>query len=288
MSRPDPQRQPGDDSPQRAAEEELALRNAELERRLAERGAELERGNRQQELFAYGISHDLRAPLRAIESFAALLDASAGAQLDDAGRDHLARIRGAAARMSVLIDALLALSRASRVELRPAPVDLSMLADWALAELQDAEPTRAAEIVVQPGLAACGDERQLKQLLDQLLHNAWKFSRDRDRVRIEVGGECRDGRMRLSVRDQGSGFEMRYAQRVFEPFQRLHGAEEGGGSGLGLAIVQRVAERHGGRVWAESAPGEGSVFHVELPAVDGGCASDEDAGPGGNHNENDA
>ena len=277
MPSTDPARPSGDPATPLADAAWLADRNAALERRLVELEAELERGNRQQELVAYGISHDLRAPLRAIDGFAALLDASAGASLDDAGRGHLARIRGAAARMSGLIDALLGLSRASRAELRHEPVDLSLLAEWTLAELQDAEPARAVEARVQPGLAARGDERQLKQLLDQVLHNAWKFSRDRDRVCIEIRGGRQDGRMRLALRDQGCGFEMRYAERVFEPFQRLHGADEGGGHGLGLAIAQRIAERHGGRLWVESEPGVGSVFHLELPALDDDGRSGEDA-----------
>ena len=280
MSSPEPERQPGDPAPPRADEASLAGRNAQLERRLAEMEAELARGNRQQELFAYGISHDLRAPLRAIEGFAALIDANADTALDATGRDHLARIRAAAARMSGLIDALLALSRASRVELRREPVDLSLLAEWTLAELRDAEPARAVAAKVQPGLLACGDERQLKQLFDQLLHNAWKFSGEREQVRIEVDGERRDGLLRLSLRDHGCGFDMRYAARMFEPFQRLHGAEEGGGNGVGLAIAQRIAERHGGRLWAESEPGVGSVFHLELPELDDGCGSEEDAGQG--------
>lgn len=252
---------------QHAAEESLQTWSATLEQRVAERTEELEKVNRQQELFAYGVSHDLRAPLRAIDSFAALLAGQYGAQLDDTGRDHLDRIRNAAARMSGLIDALLDLSRASRNELKSDTVDLSLLAEWACAELQDAEPTRNADIRVQPGLAVQGDERLLKLLLDQLLHNAWKFSRERERVEIEVIGEHHGDRLVVAIRDCGDGFDMRYAERMFEPFQRLHGPEQAGGNGLGLAIAQRIAERHGGRMWAASELGSGSVFHVELPAA---------------------
>jgi PAS domain S-box-containing protein len=251
---------------ERAAELALQDWNATLEQRVAERTAALEQSNRQQELFAHGVSHDLRAPLRAIDSFAQLLAKDYDAQLDNTGRDYVERIRAAAQRMGGLIAALLELSRAGRSDLKVEPVDLSLLADWACAELQDAEPGRAAEIEVQPGLLACGDERHLKRMLDQLLDNAWKFSRGRERVRIEVSGERRGERLVLSVRDHGSGFDMRYAEKMFEPFQRLHGPEQGGGNGLGLAIAQRIVERHDGRLWGESEPGTGAVFHVELPA----------------------
>lgn len=251
----------------RAAEAELRERNAALEAQLAERDAELERTRRQQDLLAHGISHDLRAPLRAIDSFAALIAGEYRDRLDDTGRDYLDRIRNAAARMSGLIDALLELTRADRGDIKPAAVDLSLLAEWVGAELQDAEPSRAADVTVQPGLLVRGDERQLKQLLTQLLRNAWTFSRGCDRVRIVVGGERHGDRLHVSVRDEGAGFDMRYADRMFEPFQRLHSTEQGGGSGLGLAIAQRIAQHHGGRIWAESQADAGSVFHLELPAA---------------------
>ncbi|NZA25018.1 sensor histidine kinase [Luteimonas sp. SJ-92] len=230
----------------------------------AERALQMLR--RQQEILAHGISHDLRAPLRAIAGYAQILVAGHGEGLDPRGRDYLDRICEAAARMEELIEGLLMLSHAARAPLRESEVDLSLLAEWSLAELQDAEPGRAAEIGVQPQLAAWGDERLLKQLFERLLHNAWKFSAERDRVRIEVRGERRGGRTVISIVDHGSGFDMRYADRMFEPFQRLHGPEQGGGHGLGLAVVQCIAERHEGRLWAESTPGSGSVFHVELPA----------------------
>ena len=250
---------------QRHAEDALQAWSHMLESRVAERTAELEKLARQQDLFAYGVSHDLRAPLRAIDGFATLLANQHAGQLDDSGRGYLERIRGATTRMGGLLDALLELSRASRSELRPGPVDVSLVAEWVGAELQDADPERAADITVAEGLVAHGDERHIKLLLTQLMQNAWKFSRDRDRVRIDVTGKVVDGRLVVTVRDQGIGFDMRYADRMFEPFQRLHGPEEAGGNGLGLAIAQRIAERHGGRIWAESTPGEGSTFHVELP-----------------------
>ena len=244
-----------------ASQEEQALRLA-----LAERDATVHALARQQEVFAYGISHDLRAPLRAIENFSALLDRPA-ATLDEAGRGYLQRIRAAAARMGGLIDALLDLSRVDRTELAPEPVDLGLLAGLAVAELQELEPGRAVDLEVAPELIALGDERQLRMLVTQLLHNAWNFSADRERVRIEVVGERADGLLRVAVRDHGSGFDMRYAEKLFEPFQRLHGPEQGSGNGIGLAIARRIVERHGGRMWAESEPGVGSTFGFELPVA---------------------
>ena len=248
---------------------EQALRQA-----LAERDATVHAQVRQQEVFAYGISHDLRAPLRTIENFSALLERQS-ASLDEAGRDHLQRIRAAAARMGALIDTLLDLSRVDRVELAPEPVDLGLLAGLAVAELQELEPARAVDLEVAPGLIALGDERQLRMLLTQLLRNAWNFSAERERTRIDVTGERGDGVLRVAIRDYGSGFDMRYAEKLFEPFQRLHGPEQGSGNGLGLAIARRVVERHGGRLWAESEPGAGSTFHFELPAADAATDPDE-------------
>lgn len=265
-----------DVSRQRQTTQALQELNETLEQRVAERTSELEALVRQQELFAYGVSHDLRAPLRAIDSFSALLSSHLGDErLDATARDYLERIRAAAGRMAGLIDALQDLSRATRAEINAAPVDLSLLADWVAAELADAEPGRAAEIRVQPGLRAQGDERQIKLLLDQLLGNAWKFSRDRERVEIDVSGERTGDRIVVSVRDRGIGFDMRYADKLFEPFQRLHGPEQAGGNGLGLAIAHRIVERHGGRIWAQSEPGAGSTFHIELPAPADADGEDE-------------
>lgn len=213
------------------------------------------------------VAHDLRAPLRSINNFSGLLARKLDEGLDTVSRDHLGRIRGAASRMAGLLDGLAELSRASTAQMRESAVDFSMLADWVAAEQQDAHPDREFVVTVQPGLTGRGDERLLKTLLVQLLDNARRFSPAEGPVTVDVAGTQADGMLRLSVRDRGRGFDMRYRHKLFEPFQRLHGADEGAGDGLGLAIAQRIAERHGGHIDAESDPDAGSVFHVYLPAA---------------------
>ncbi len=266
-----------DISAQMQAEQALQELNRALERQVAERIAQVREANQQLRQFAYGVSHDLRGPLRAIDGFATQLERHAAQALDETGRDYLQRVRDNAGRMSALIDGLLELSRAISADLRPQSVDLSLLAEWVGAELQDADPERQARIDVQPDLHGYGDERMLKTLFTQLLGNAWKFSAQRERVQIEVRGTMQAQGVQLSVRDQGCGFDMAYADKLFEPFQRLHGQAEGGGSGLGLAIAQRIVQRHGGLVWAESEPGVGSVFHLSFPVTDNDRPIDEDA-----------
>ncbi|TWH99482.1 PAS domain S-box-containing protein [Luteimonas cucumeris] len=254
-----------DISAQHHAEMALQELNRTLEQRVAERTDALLVANLQLQQFAYGVSHDLRGPLRAIEGFSAQLQRQCRAAMDEAGRDYLQRIRDNASRMSALIDGLLELSRATSADMRPQSVDLSLLLEWVGAELQDAEPGRDARIDVQPDLRVHGDERLMKSLFTQLLGNAWKFSARREKTVIEVRGTTEAGGLRVSIHDQGCGYATIYADKLFEPFQRLHGQAEGGGSGLGLAIAQRIARRHGGRIWAESTPGVGSIFHVWLP-----------------------
>src|SRR5688572_19750532 len=245
---------------------ELAVEET-LKHRADERAAALHASNRQLQLFADAVAHDLRAPLRSIESFSALLADRANDRLDDTDRDYLARIRAAAARMSGLLTSLNDLSYVTRADLKATTVDLSLLADWVGAELQDADPQRRAEIRVQPDLQVEGDERLLKLLLVQLMDNAWKFSREREPIRIDVSGSREGDTLQVQIRDQGIGFDMRYAHKLFEPFQRLHGPDQGGGHGLGLAIARRIAERHRGSVRAESQPEAGAIFTLELPVT---------------------
>lgn len=219
-----------------------------------------------QQALVQGLAHDLRAPLRTIDSFASLL----ARQLQDRSADetslaHLQRIRDAGSRMVGLLDALQELTAAGRAPMRDDDVDLSLLADWIGAELCDRSPGREARIDVAPGLVARGDEHYLKRMLARLMDNAWGFSASRARVEITVEGGRNGDVLDLRVRDNGIGFDPQYADRLFEPFGRLHGPDEGAGAGLGLAIAQCIALRHGGRIQAESQPGQGSVFHVELP-----------------------
>lgn len=250
-------------------------RAVERERKAAARevAESLDASHRQLQMFADAVAHDLRAPLRSIESFSALLAERTAGRLDDTDRDYLDRIRAAAGRMGGLLTGVNELSGVTRAELKPSMVDLTLLAEWVGAELQDAEPGRRAEILVQPDLTAWGDERLLKQLLTHLMGNAWKFSRQRDSTRIEVSGTRAGSTLELTVRDAGIGFDPRYAHKLFQPFQRLHGPDDGGGHGLGLAIAQRIAQRHGGRIRAESQTDCGTTVSVGLPAH----RADEDA-----------
>ena len=238
---------------------------AVLREALAESQARVRALVAQHEAMAYGISHDLRAPLRTIDAYSSLLDREAGAVLDDTARERLARIRAAVARMAGLLESLLEYSRIERVELASAPVDLGLYADLALAELQEGDAARRVSATIAPGLVAIGDERMLRTLITHLVRNAWNFSGDE--VALDVNGAREGDRLHVAVRDAGIGFEPRYAERIFEPFQRAHLPEQGAGHGLGLAIAARIAERHGGRLHAESTPGNGSIFHVELPAA---------------------
>lgn len=220
--------------------------------------------------FADALAHDLRAPLRAIDNFAGLLERRAGETLDETSRDYLARIRGAAGRMGTLLASLSELSAVQRAEPQVGAVDLSLLAEWVLAELADTHPQRQVAVSVQPGLVVRGDERLLRQMLQRLLHNAWTFTAGVAEARIDVAGTADTLGHRLVVRDNGVGFDMRYAHKLFQPFQRLHAPDQGAGHGLGLAIAQTIAERHGGHLRGECAPDTGTVFTFEWPAPPAG------------------
>jgi PAS domain S-box-containing protein len=250
------------------AEERAKRLNAGLESRVRERTAELEASTRELDAFAYSVSHDLRAPLRAVAGFSELLLEDYGDGLDATGRDYLARVVSATSRMSRLIDDLLTLSRATRAELSWRPVDLSAIARRILADLRasDPEPGRPMELIVEDGLRATGDPALLELALQNLIANAWKFTAKQDKALIHIGADrLPDGTSAFFIRDTGAGFDMRYADKLFVPFQRLHSRDDFAGSGIGLAIVGRIIHRHGGRIWAEGHPERGAVFRFMLP-----------------------
>ena len=254
------------------AEEEARRLNTGLEARVRERTAELEASTRELDAFAYSVSHDLRAPLRAVAGFSELLIEDYADLLDQTGRDYLVRVVSAAARMSTLIDDLLTLSRATRSEPRWRPVDLTAVAHRVLADLRAADPDpdrHTTRIVVDEAMTATGDPALLELALQNLIGNAWKFTAKQDKALIHVGSRrLPDGAREYFVRDTGAGFDMRYADKLFVPFQRLHSREEFAGSGVGLAIVGRIITRHGGRIWAEGHPEHGAVFRFVLPDRD--------------------
>lgn len=235
-----------------------------LNEHLANRSAELEVINRELESFSYSVSHDLRAPLRAMDGFSSTLLTDYGDKLDDRGRDRLLRVRSAAQKMANLIDDLLNLSRVSRTELAWEQVDLTDLARATFAELQQASPQRQVSCHVAENLNATGDRRLLGIVLTNLLNNAWKFTASRNPAVIEVGRDELETEPVFFVRDNGAGFDMAYAGKLFGAFQRLHDAGEFPGTGIGLATVQRVIHKHGGRIWAESAVDSGATFYFTL------------------------
>jgi signal transduction histidine kinase len=246
--------------------QEAALRSVhdELEQRVADRTAQLETANRELEAFSYSVSHDLRAPLRSIDGFSqALLEDSAD-KLDDQSKKHLQRTRAAAKRMGQLIDDLLGLSRLSRGELKRAPVDLTELARTTAMEIFQSEPERKVELKVAEGLVAQADGQLLNVVLENLLRNAWKFTRIRGVAHIEFGSLQQDGTRVFFLRDDGVGFDMAYAEKLFGAFQRLHSAKEFEGTGIGLATVARIIRRHGGKVWAEAEIEKGATFYFTL------------------------
>jgi signal transduction histidine kinase len=251
---------------ERATGEVLRL-NAELEQRVRERTAQLESTNAELEAFCYSVSHDLRAPLRAIDGFSqALVDDFPSDVPPDAAR-YLARIRTSAQRMGQLIEDLLNLSKVSRGELQRADVDVGEIAQQVVAELRQREPGRQVDVHVWEDMRARADGRLLRAALENLIGNAWKFTGKTAAPRIEVGALRDGGRCSYFVRDNGAGFDMAYASKLFGAFQRLHTVNEFQGTGIGLATVQRIVHRHGGRIWADAAPGKGAVFYFTLAAA---------------------
>ncbi len=247
-----------------AAERAIRRQRDRLEQEVQQRTDELRASNQELESFAYSVSHDLRAPLRAIDGFSLALLEDYSEGLDETATGYLQRVRTATQRMGTLIDDMLALSQVTRGELSHQPVDLSALAHGIVHQLRETSPGREVQVSVAPGLVAEGDRRLLGVLLGNLLANAWKYTGKEAHPRIEFGGAQRDGRQVFFVRDNGVGFNIKYLDKIFVAFQRLHSSSEFEGSGIGLATVQRIVNRHGGRVWAEAEEGRGATFYFSL------------------------
>ena len=244
-----------------AAEARAAQKVAEARAKLV---GELERKNEELEAFSYSVSHDLRAPLRSADGFSLALLEDCGSQLDDVARGHLERVRAATKRMGELIEDLLQLSRIGRAELDCADVDLAPIARSVGKVLETAHPDRKVELVVQDGMRVFGDPRLLRVVFENLLGNAWKFTSRVERARIEVGAAATGAGRVFHVKDNGAGFDMAHAQRLFTPFRRLHAQTDFPGTGIGLATVRRIIDRHDGRIWAEAEPGKGASLYFTI------------------------
>ncbi len=246
------------------AEQAIRKLNEELELRVMERTAQLLTSNQELEAFSYSISHDLRSPLRSIAGFSRVLEEDYGDKLDDYGKDCLKRIRAASNRMGQLIDDLLNLSRISRGEIQKNKINLSVLAEDIFQNLQINEPDRQVECIIEPNMIVIADENLMRIVLENLIGNSWKFTRKKERAKIEIGMTLQDGKAVYFVRDNGTGFDMAYANKLFKTFQRLHSNQEYEGTGIGLATVRRIIHRHGGQVWAHGEIGQGATFYFTL------------------------
>ena len=246
------------------AEEELIKYHQHLEELVEDRTNELTLVNKELEAFSYSVSHDLRAPLRSIDGFSEALLEDYADDLDEQGRHFLQRIRAGAQRMGELIDALLDLSRVTRREMKKQTVDLTELAREVLKDLHHSEPEREVDCSIQTGIQAKGDKQLLHIVLANLLGNAWKYTSKQADARIEFGCNTENGETVYFVADNGAGFNMEFANKLFAPFQRMHRPDEFPGSGVGLATVSRIISKHGGRIWADSEPGQGSTFFFTL------------------------
>lgn len=248
----------------RQRDEDIKELNQDLEQRVKDRTAQLEATNRELDAFAYSVSHDLRAPLRAIDGFSeALLDEYED-KLDEEGKTYLRYLQEGSHEMSDLIDGLLQLSRSTRGGIALERVDLSAMATMVAEELRKAEPERRVNVSIAPEIEAVADPRLLRVVMENLLGNAWKYTSRTAEARIELGVEEQGGNTVYFVGDNGPGFDMAYADKLFLPFQRLHKTSEFAGIGIGLATVERIIHRHGGRIWAEAAVGEGACFYFTL------------------------
>jgi signal transduction histidine kinase len=248
---------------------DTALRQAhdELEQRVSDRTRDLESSNRELEAFSYSVSHDLRAPLETMNGYSYILMKTYADQLDASGRQSIQNIRTAARRMAELIDDLLNLSRVTTSTLRREKIDLSSYARWIMEELCRGNPDRKVEFVAPPIAEVHGDARLLRIMMENLLRNAWKYTSQHEHARIEFGLKSETGRTVFFVKDDGSGFDQRSADRLFQPFQRLHSAAEFPGNGIGLATVRRIVQKHGGEVWAEGEVEKGARFYFTLAAT---------------------
>ena len=236
------------------------------QRQLRDANESLARANRELEAFTASVSHDLRSPLTTIAGQAGLLELSLPDATDEQKR-RLARIQGSVRQMSELIEALLVLSRISRQTLHREIVDVTALAESIVQDMRQKDPARNVEVVIQPNMAVHGDRRLVGDLFQNLIGNAWKFTSKTGQPRIEIGQSSGGSLATLYIRDNGAGFDMAYEQKLFKPFQRLHGTADFDGSGVGLATVARIIDRHGGRIWAEGKPNQGAVFYFTLPTA---------------------
>jgi signal transduction histidine kinase len=247
---------------------DLQRHHENLEQAVRQRTAELESAVGELEAFAYSVSHDLRAPLRAIDGFSRILEEDHLGHLDDQARGHFERVRGAVRRMDRLIDSILSLSRVSRAGMTRQAVDLGALAADIVADLRASEPARKVDVTIAPGLTAQGDPHLCAVALGNLIGNAWKYTARKAGAAIEIGADGAGPRRTFHVRDNGTGFDMRYADKLFRAFHRLHG-DEYPGDGIGLATAARIVQRHGGRIWAEAEPGRGATFFFTLEGASG-------------------
>ncbi len=245
-------------------EEEVQERK-EVEKELLEKQTRLEELNRDLEAFSYSVSHDLQAPLRSINGFSEILLEENQANLDEAARDYLNRINAASQKMSQLIKALLGLSRASRHKINKQEVELSEMVRQIVDDLMELHPEQNVNVAIEAGMKVFADASLLRVAMNNLLSNAWKFTSKQSTADIKIGTTTKDNEITIYVQDNGVGFNEQDADKLFLTFQRMHGGDEFQGSGIGLATVKRIIQRHAGRVWAESRPGEGATFYFSLP-----------------------